>query len=670
MIKRFSLCLSTGATLGALALAVWAASVPVHDWRIAGPFGGTATAIAIDPKHPKILLAGARNSLLFESDDAAEHWDPLNLPKRTLGEVTSILIDPADSDHYLVGMIAGFGAGLFESHDRGKNWIAVKELRDIGVRALTASASQPSRFVAGTLQGVMLSDDSGKTWKRISDPGNPEMQGITAVAIDPKDPDIIYAGTPHLPWRTSDGGKTWESIHTGMVDDSDVFSIYVDPTVPNDVFASACSGIYSTIDRGDVWHKLLGIPNTSRRTHVVREDPALPGTIYAGTTLGLFKSTNGGTTWKTLNDAQVNALAFDPSQSRTMYLAMEYDGLGKSENSGETIRLANDGFADRNIVSVTASASRFYAVQASGGIFVSSDRGDSWSPFPTTRALEGVRLTSITPSSDDHTLIAASLHQLYKSGDEGKTWKTVPIRVIEPPKPVVQKPAMRSSRTPHGTRRPTRAAKPRVIFRTVLPQEINALYLVKNGTKDMIFAATDLGLLRSSDLAEYWTIAAIPGTTGVDTLYLPHLPSGRMIARGTGGLYVSSDFGEHWAALPFPLPPSDINGIAVPATDTLPLLIATRVGLYRSTDQGATWLKAPRGLPAATVNTVLYGNSEETLAYAVEYGQLYETNDSGNTWTVMPTSFPALQVRQLWVPNGDFRRLYGITTDLGILFRE
>ena len=112
-----------------------------------------------------------------------------------------------------------------------------------------------------------------RTWRKISDPDNLEMRATSAVAFDAKNPEIIYAGTSHLPWKTPDGGKTWESIHVGMIDDSDVFSIAVDNKTPEHIFASACSGIYASLDRGEQWHKLQGIPNTHRRTHIIRQDP-------------------------------------------------------------------------------------------------------------------------------------------------------------------------------------------------------------------------------------------------------------------------------------------------------------------------------------------------------------------------------------------------------------
>ncbi len=669
-------------TLTAVAVAVWAAAAPENDWKIAGPFGGTAITVTVDPKNPNVVLAGAMNSLLFQSEDSGASWNLLNLPKRNLSEVTTILIDPADSNHYLAGMISAEGGGLFESHDGGKVWSSVKDVRDFGVRALTASASKPSRFIAGTLRGVMLSDDSGKTWTRISDPQNLEMQGITAVAVDTKDPNIIYAGTTHLPWKTMDGGKTWESIHTGMIDDSDVFSIYVDPGTPNDILASACSGIYSSTDRGDLWRKLLGIPNTSRRTHVVREDPASPNTIFAGTTMGLFKSVNHGTTWKTLTNTQVNAMTFDPSHPQNMYLALEYEGVGKSDNGGEQINLIDNGFVDRVISTATVSGKKLVAVETqegeTSGIFTSDNRGESWSQLRTTRGLGGVHLKAIVGlPSEDHTLLAASPHQMYKSIDAGVTWKPLPVRLIVNPPAETEKPkapekpvhaASQRSRQVVRTRA-SRPVKPKEVIREIFPSEMSGLYAIKSGTKDVIFAATDLGLLKSSDLGERWTLAEIAGSSAVTALYSAPNSDGYLIARAAAGLYVSKDFGDHWVTLTFPLPSSDVNDVAIPAEQGAPLLVATRVGLYSSADGGAKWFANLGGIPASTVNSVIYTGAERS-AYAVEYGRLYETKNGGDSWSELSTAVPSLRIRQLWMPANGSKRLYGITSDLGIIFRN
>ncbi len=424
MIRSISYTFALAAGLVALAAYSASATETVGDWKIAGPFGGTATSIAVDPSDPNTVLAGAMNSLLFKSSDAGVNWHIVNFPKRHLSELTSILIDPANGQHYLVGVIAADGGGLYESNDGGTKWAAVKGLERYGVRALSFAASQPTRFLAGTQNGVMMSDDAGKTWSRISDPNNSEMAQVTAVALDAKDPNIMYAGTSHLPWKSTDGGKTWTSIHTGMIDDSDVFSIYVDPANPTNILASACSGIYASPDRGDLWRKLSGIPNTSRRTHIIREDPSTASTIYAGTTMGLFKSVSSGTTWKTLIRTQVNWLAFDPAKPQRVYLALDVEGLAKTEDGGETIKPINNGFVDRVIGAVTTSGKRMVAIESqegeTTGIFASFDRGETWTPMKPSKSLAGVHLKAIAGvGEDEKTLLAATQNQMYKSADGG-----------------------------------------------------------------------------------------------------------------------------------------------------------------------------------------------------------------------------------------------------------
>ena len=665
-------------SLAAVALTVsaflcLAADAPSSDWHIAGPFGGSAKSVGLDPKNPNVLLAGAMNSLLYRSQDGGETWQLLNFPKRNLSEVTCVLVDPSDSHHYMAGIISADGGGLFDSADEGKTWTSVKGVDNFGVRSLISAPSKPTRFISGTLHGVMLSEDSGKTWTRISDPQNAEMQGITAVAVDPQNPDIIYAGTSHLPWKSTDGGKTWESIHNGMIDDSDVFSLYVDGANPQDIFASACSGIYSSANRGDMWKKLIGIPNSSRRTHVIRKDPTNPTIIFAGTTTGLFKSANSGTSWRTLNSAQVNSMVFDPAKAGAIYMAMEYEGIGRTNNAGENIALSNNGFVDRSISSVTRSGSKLIAVEPqlgeSSGVFVSTDRGDTWKQMENVKGLLGAHLKAVAGMpNDEKVLLAAAPRQLYKSVDSGAVWKPLPMKLIVEESLA----AAKVTKTVKGKRPVARAhvaAKPAQKLKSVVPSEFFGLYTVRSGTKDVVFAATDLGLFKSSDAGERWTLAELPSALGVTGLFVAPNSDGRLFARAANALYFSNDFGDHWTKYNFPLPATDINDIAMPVSHESPLLVATRVGLYTTVDNGGSWYANAGGMPASTVSSVLYAGETKT-AYAVEYGRLYQSADAGTTWNLVPSSLPTTRIRQLWMPDYTTNRLYGITTDLGILFRN
>ncbi|HLH04717.1 MAG TPA: hypothetical protein VKX25_18265 [Bryobacteraceae bacterium] len=677
MIRR---ALEASALGALLALSVFAGadavSAPPNDWAIAGPFGGTARSLAVDPHHAGVLLAGGMDSLLFRSRDAGDNWELLDFPKRNLSEISSLLIDPNDPSHYLAGMMAAGGGGLFESHDDGRTWTPVKKISEFGVRALAYAPSDPTEFVAGTLQGVWLSENSGKDWKRISDPDNLEMQGISALAVDSKDPKIIYAGTSHLPWKTTDGGKTWESIHTGMIDDSDVFSIFVDPANPSDILASACSGIYASGTRGGEWKKLLGIPNTSRRTHVIREDPSSENVIYAGTTTGLYKSLNHGATWKTLSDYQANTIVFDPSQPGRMYLAFEYEGLGRSDNGAETIQPINKGYVDRSISAVARAGDKLVAVETqegdTTGIFESADRGENWSRLKDTHGLGGVHLKAITGlPSQSNILIASTPRHMFKSTDAGNLWKPLPVRIMETiqPPPPKAAPVRKTTRGRTATARATKPPKPIVKIHQATLSDVSALYAMKKGSEDLVLAATDLGLLVSSDAGERWTVAKMEGTPAVSAVWFAPDASGRMIARTAGGLFESKDCGETWQPLAFPLNAGDVNEIAIPGGDSTTLLAATRVGLYSSPDGGGKWYASQGGIPASTVTSVLFGG-KPGLAYAVEYGQLYQTDDTGASWKLVRSALPPLRIRQLWMPDVASGRLYGITANLGILFRE
>jgi photosystem II stability/assembly factor-like uncharacterized protein len=682
MIRRIQHLLAVLAGIATLTVLASAATETASDWKISGPFGGTATSIAVDPSNPKVILAGAMDSLLFKSSDAGATWSLLDFPKRHLSELTSILIDPCDSNHYLVGVIAADGGGLFESHDGGKQWSVLKGIRDFGVRSLAYAPSQPMRFAAGTLHGVMVSDDAGQTWKRISDPENYEMQGITVVAFDSKDPNILYAGTSHLPWKTIDGGKTWTPIHNGMIDDSDVFSIYVDPINPSNILASACSGIYSSSDRGDLWHKLLGIPNASRRTHVIRQDSSDPSIIYAGTTTGLYKSMNHGSTWRTLTDTQANFMAFDPTNARVLYMALEYEGIGKSEDGGEHIYPANNGFVDRVISAVTTSGKKMIAIETqeaeSTGIFVSYDRGESWMQLRKTRGLSGVHLKAIAGlQDDDRTVLGASPHQMYKSIDAGITWKAIPVRlVIKPPEvPVTPSPSSsRSTRSTQRGRSPVHAKvrrplAPKPIIRELSLSEVSSLYSIKIAEKDVFFAATDLGLLKSLDMGEHWTLADIPNSAAVTAIYFGPAESTSIIARAASGLYSSDDAEEHWKQISFPLSVADVNDVAIPAGEGKPLLVATRLGVYSSRDGGKKWFPLRNGLPISTVSSVLYNENEQT-AFAVQYGRLYQSKDAGESWVEISSALPSTRIRQLWKSDSAPSRIYALTGELGIIYRD
>jgi hypothetical protein len=189
-----------------------------------------------------------------------------------------------------------------------------------------------------------------------------------------------------------------------------------------------------------------------------------------------------------------------------------------------------------------------------------------------------------------------------------------------------------------------------------------------SGPKAVIFAATDLGLLRSTDLGEHWTLADIKGSSAVTALYMGPGATPPLIARAANGLFLSTDAGEHWTGLGFPLPSSDVNDVAISDGDAPSLVAATRVGLYLS-KLGEKWTTKPSSLPVSTVSAVLFGDKPETV-YAVEYGRLYQSNDGAASWNEVRSGLPLTRIRQLWRPTPSSSRIFGITAELGIVYRN
>ena len=207
------------------------------------------------------------------------------------------------------------------------------------------------------------------------------------MAFDPHDDNIIYAGTYHLPWKSSNGGKDWFPIKAGMIDDSDVMSIIVDPNNPDNVHATACSGIYHSVNGAQTWTKYQGIPFVFRRTQLIRQDPSNPQILYAGTTSGLWKTTNEKDFKRiTPGDWVVNAIIIDAKNPQRLILGTEREGVQITENGGATFTSANVGFHHQHVLDVAMdkeNADRALAVLTfdTDAFLATKDGGTTWSPL-------------------------------------------------------------------------------------------------------------------------------------------------------------------------------------------------------------------------------------------------------------------------------------------------
>lgn len=307
------------------------------------------TVVRADPHHYGTLLAGTATALLYRSRDGADSWIRLPFPAELRSTLHAVMIDPVRTDVYLVAVTSETPryAGLYRSTDEGATWEQLRDLRQKQVWSLASWTADSHVIAAGTEEGIFITRDGGDNWTHISPRRYSGPHPVVALAFDPAHRNILYAGTPHLAWKTTDGGGTWHALHRGMPEDSDIFSIVVDGKRSTRLFAGACSGIYRSLDGGDTWASLEQAVGAQFRTYVVAHAPHSANALFVGTNGGLLHSPDGGATWRHVSRPTARSVAFDPADPHHVFVATD-EGILRSEDGGGHFTEANQGLYDRS----------------------------------------------------------------------------------------------------------------------------------------------------------------------------------------------------------------------------------------------------------------------------------------------------------------------------------
>jgi photosystem II stability/assembly factor-like uncharacterized protein len=615
---RFVPTMLVGLICACVCACVSAPSVQAQVWQAMGPAGGDVRALASDPAHPGVLYLGSTDGAIFVSRDAGADWEPLGVAGENQNAVvTAIIVDPRDSARLYAATwtreAAGEGGGVFLSSDGGVTWHD-SGLAGHAVRALAQAASDPAILVAGALDGVFLSRDSGETWQRVTPAGDAELRNFDSLAIDPHNPLVIYAGTFHLPWKTTDGGKHWVPIHTGMIDDSDVLSLVTDAENPRRIFASACSGIYRSDDAGAAWEKLEGIPYSSRRTPVIRQDLAHPAILYAGTTEGLWKSADGGASWRRVSPRSwvINSMVILPRESggeSRVLLGTEQHGVLASEDGGASFHASNEGIHHHRIISLAVDPQdpeRAAAVlqNAPDALLMTEDGGKNWVPMSAGIDGDAVRQIFSAPAGWWAALASGGL---VRFDAQRNAWARFGV--------------VSNSSAVDTASDSTRGESKFRAFRPV----VNDMFFADAAW----FAATEQGLFVSHDSGRSWTELPFgPGELPVGSV---HASSDGVRIRlvSSGGMIFSEDAGRTWAWHDLPLESG--GAIRLEWTRDDILLAVARTGLYISRDGGNSWTKAQAGLPGGLADALL--TRPDFWLVSVQAAGLYISRDEGATWT-------------------------------------
>jgi photosystem II stability/assembly factor-like uncharacterized protein len=291
----------------------------------------------------------------------------------------------------------------------------------MSVGAVAVAASNPTIVWAGTGEannrqssswgdGVYKSTDAGRTWRAA---GLRDTRHIGRIAVHPTNAEVVYvAAVGHL-WgsntergvfKTTDGGETWQKVlyvdeHTGATD------LAIDPHDPQTVYAAtyqrqrkawgfngggAGSGIYRTRDGGATWTKLTtGLPSGEKGRiglDIFRRDPRVVLAVIEapGRDSGVYRSVDGGDTWElwsTLNPRPMyySQIRLDPKDRNRVYLLGSNRGFYVSDDSGRTFRdVFSTVHSEDHALWVDPDDPNHLIVGGDGGVSISWDRGQTW----------------------------------------------------------------------------------------------------------------------------------------------------------------------------------------------------------------------------------------------------------------------------------------------------
>ena len=408
---------------------------------LSGSGGETVADLAVD-KQGNAYLVGNTSSASFPfnreapEDDTPSEYRSFVLKFSPAGEIiyakplssalgpTAVAADH-DGAAYIGGVssgdvdpIGGLGferdaAPLLRSEDGGQSW----EFRSDGLadadfayggQLLAARRGGDVRLYTLDQRSLYRSDDRGESWKRLSPPQASEYLYFTDLAVETTQPERVFATYGCALHASSDGGETWERVLAYEPAERCVSSVTLAAGQPGAVYAGSSSGgqgsgppvwIHRSEDGGQSWSD-IPIPQGENLSHVLdlAVDPADTDIAYAsflaetstpGVTQGsflLFRTDNAGQSWQRIFTGARAAPLIDPAEPQALFLVSPFPQgnnlVYRSFNRGETwtsSEVEEPPGSGSELQNLALDRDRLYATNAKGLLFVSADRGSTWS---------------------------------------------------------------------------------------------------------------------------------------------------------------------------------------------------------------------------------------------------------------------------------------------------
>jgi len=345
-------------------------------WREVGPAvsGGRITSVVGSARDPKLYYVGSAGGGVWKSVNAGATWSPV-FDDAGISSIGAVAIDPSDDNIVWAGTgetnprnDVSYGNGIYRSADGGKTWKHLGLEATMQISSIAIDPRDGNTVTVGAMgdffndsdaRGIYRTTDAGATWTKTLYVG--PQSGISDLAVDPKNPDTMYAGVwqfRRVPWTFTSGG-------------------------PDD-------GLYKSTDAGKTWTKLTGngLPAGITGRIGLAIAPSNPQRIYALIEAKggiLWRSDDGGATWAMISDDTLvdqrpfyfSHINVDPSNPDHVFGVSEQ--LAESRNAGKTFRIVARGVhVDYHAMWIAPNDAQRMITGEDGGYAITLDGGRNW----------------------------------------------------------------------------------------------------------------------------------------------------------------------------------------------------------------------------------------------------------------------------------------------------
>ena len=278
-----------------------------------GLFLGGAVSLAVNPVDPNHILLGTDSSLLV-SRSGGRDWKR-EAPGKVFGAVFAVSFLPDGK-----AALCSTPAGIFRS-DNG-DWNQAKAPAEAAPSRAIALGAEPQRVYLLGRRDLYRSDDAGRNWARV-DHDLAERPEFTALAVDSRSGEILYAIADGRLFTSRDQGASWKARGSGLPE-TPIETFAIDAQVPDRLWAGSADRIYRSDNGGERWAPYgQPVPETGTNVRGIAADDD-GNTLVLTTHRGAYRSTDRAQSWGLLEGnlpvhLEARPLVRDPSHAGTLY---------------------------------------------------------------------------------------------------------------------------------------------------------------------------------------------------------------------------------------------------------------------------------------------------------------------------------------------------------------